>query len=91
MKVRNSINVRDEEKTYKTFTQESKTVPDEAMSIRQILERYASGLPLPITKTPIYSEDNEEDGINPKTLDLVDIQEMSEFIKDVKQKTSSTI
>lgn len=73
--IKNPLNVNSYSKTYKYFTQPSQTVPDQTMSIKTILERYAQGLPIDAEKNPIY-EDEETNGINPRTLDLVDIQEM---------------
>lgn len=54
----------------------TQTVPDDTMSLRNIISKYAQGIPISSTKVPIYDEDNESLGINPKTLDLVDIQEL---------------
>ena len=69
------------DKSYKgakgqTFTQPSLTVPDQTMSIRTIMERYARGLPIDGQKTPIYDIENLSTGLDPRKLDLVDIQEM---------------
>lgn len=61
----------------KKFTQPSQTIPDQTMSVKTILERYASGLPLQGLKEPIFEqEDTPSSGINPKTLDLVDWQRL---------------
>jgi hypothetical protein len=74
----------------KTFTQPSMTVPDQTMSLRTIMERYATGMPIGGIKEAIWDEDPENTmGINPKTLDLVDIQELKlinqQDIDDAKQ------
>lgn len=61
----------------KTFTQASQTIPNETMSMRTILERYAKGLPTADFKTPIFDEEEISQGINPKTLDLADWEKMS--------------
>lgn len=63
----------------KIFTQPSLTVPDMTMSMREILSRFTSGLPMDIGKEPIYHEDDYEQlGINPRSLDLTDIHELKE-------------
>ena len=80
MKVFNALNASEREKNYRVFTQPSQTVPDQTMSIKEILERYAKGLPIGGGLEPIYEED-DTNGINPRTLDLVDIQEIKEFNK----------
>ena len=75
------------------FTMPSQTVPDQTMSMKTILERYAKGLPVADGKEPIWDEDPENSaGINPRTLDLVDLQEMglknAERIKNLTHKKS---
>jgi hypothetical protein len=55
--------------------------------MRQLLDRYAKGLPLEgEQKTPIYDEEGTSRGIDVRKLDLVDIQEINmynkEFIQD---------
>lgn len=69
--VKNHLNVQHFEKTVRIFTEPSQTVPDQTMSIRTIMERHVRGISTPAVKSPIYSDG---DGINPKSLDLVDIQ-----------------
>ena len=89
MKVFNALNASEREKNYRVFTQPSQTVPDQTMTIKEILERYAKGLPIGGGLEPIYGED-DTNGINPRTLDLVDIQEIKEFnkknIAELKEK-----
>jgi hypothetical protein len=70
----------------KKFTQPSMTTPDQTMSMRTILERYAKGLPVSDGKEAIWDDDAENSsGINPKTLDLVDLQIIA---MDNKEKIS---
>jgi hypothetical protein len=93
MKVKNSLNANSFEKRYKVFTQPSKTVPDQSMSIKTILERYARGLPVGGRLDEYY---DEEDTLpNPLTLDLAERQELAELYKqeinEIKSpKTKST-
>lgn len=55
---------------------ESQTVPDQTQKLSRIMEKYNVGVPTSGYR-PIYSDDIENDrGINPKTLDYVDIQNM---------------
>ena len=91
-KVRNMLNYVPYEG--KTFTQPSQTVPDQTMSLRTIMNRYASGLPVGGIKEAIWDDDAENAlGVNPKSLDLVDMQAMKidvdEFINEVKVKSKS--
>lgn len=76
MKVINILNKHERTSKGQTFTQPSQTIPDQTMSMRTILERYARGLPIAGSKEAIWSEDESEHGINPRTLDLVDFQEL---------------
>lgn len=94
MKFQNIINY--EQKPGKKFTQPSQTIPDQSLSVRTILERYASGLPINGSKSPIFEQTDEPTkGINPRTLDLVDIQQMQidnkEEIERLKQQAQDEI
>jgi len=75
MKIKNVLNYHTFEKKYEKNGQPSLTVPDQTMSIRELLRRYASGLPLGGSKEPIY-EGEEGDGIDPRYLDLAERQEL---------------
>lgn len=78
MKFRNIINY--EEYKGEINTQVSQTIPDQAMSIKEILERYARGLPIEQFK-PNYDDDGvtEDDYLpDPRTLDLAERQEFAE-------------
>jgi hypothetical protein len=76
MKIKNSLNANSFPKNYKVFTQPSMTIPDQSMSIKTILERYARGLPVGGRLDEYY---DEEDTLpNPLTLDLAERQELAE-------------
>lgn len=75
----------------KKFTQPSLTVPDQTMSMRTMIERYAKGLPIADAKEEIWDDDIDQTmGINPRSLDLVDLQELrmknEEVIKKGRKK-----
>ena len=90
LQIKNYLNRDSFPKKYKEFTMPSETVPDQSLTMRQILDRYARGLPLDV-KTPIWEEDDE---LNPlpdvRTLDLTEKQDMLQSAKDelnaIKQK-----
>lgn len=73
-------------------TKPSLTIPDQTLPIREILARFAKGLPVGV-KTPVY-EGEDNDLPDPRTLDLVDIQNMQEAIRDelqaIERKTRQT-
>lgn len=96
MKVKNSLNANTFEKKYKVFTQPSLTVPDQSMSIKTILERYARGLPVGGRLDEYYDEDDNLP--NPLTLDLAERQELAELytqeineIKSRKKNVSTNV
>jgi hypothetical protein len=74
-------------------TQPSETLPDQTMSMREILIRYAKGLPIDGAKTPIW-EEGEGYAKDPETLDLAEREELAtqarEELKqiDLKLKTA---
>jgi len=71
----------------KKFTMPSLTVPDQTMSMRTILDRFAKGLPVVDGKEPLWDDDAEtSSGINPKMLDLVDLQELGMKNQDKIQR-----
>lgn len=84
MKVKNSLNANEFEKNYKIFTQPSMTVPDQTMSIRTILERYARGLPIGGRTDEYYEE--EDTMPDYRTLDLTEIAEIQQQVKETFEK-----
>jgi hypothetical protein len=63
--------------------QKSLTVPDQAMTVKQIMQRYARGLPVEQFQ-PIYDENIDEDSEylpDPRTMDLAERQELAEQIR----------
>lgn len=96
MKIKNSLNANTFEKKYKKFTMPSMTVPDQSMSIKTILERYARGLPVGGRLDEYYDEDDTLP--NPLTLDLAERQELAEMytqeineIKSRKKNVSTNV
>jgi hypothetical protein len=62
--------------------QKSLTVPDQALSIKEIMNRFARGLPIEQFK-PIYDENIDEDSEylpDPRTMDLAERQQFKEQI-----------
>jgi hypothetical protein len=77
--------------------QKSLTVPDQAMSIKQIMERFARGLPVEQFK-PIYDDNIDEDSEflpDPRTMDLADRQAFKEQIQHefdiIRQQQTATV
>jgi hypothetical protein len=86
--VKTWLNREEHPDTAKKFTMPSATVPDQTMSIKEILTRHAHGLPLGGSQEGLYDEEGTSQGIDIRTLDLVDIQAMKiankEYIKDTQ-------
>jgi hypothetical protein len=96
MKIRNIFNAH-EFTDNEVITEPSQTIPDQTMSIRELVKRYASGLPLGGANNPIY-EGEDGDGIDPRRLDLAERQELeiaarqelAEIEERLKSKTITT-
>lgn len=92
MKIRNIFNAS-EFNDNEIISEPSLTVPDQALSIREILKRYASGLPLGGSQEPIY-EGEEGDGIDPRRLDLAERQELEiaarQELAEIEKRLKST-
>jgi len=85
-KVKNSLNYDYKEQKGEVNTLPSMTIPDQTMSIRTIVDRYAKGLPV-TSFTPIY--EGEDYIPDPKTLDLVERQELAEQIRQEVESIKS--
>lgn len=75
MKFRTQYNGSEYPKNYEVNKLSSMTIPDQTMSIQEILSRYARGLPIE-GKEPVYH--GEEYVPDIKTMDLADRQELVE-------------
>lgn len=90
MRVKNSLNAASFPKNYEVNEFPSETIPDQTMSMREILQRYARGLPLEGERVPMYSEDPENDLPDMRHLDLAEQQEIreqyAEELKDLEKR-----
>lgn len=91
MTVKNSLNASTFPKKYEVNDLASETVPDQTMSMREILTRYSRGLPLGGERVPLYSEDPENDMPDMQHLDLAEQQEIIEQHKDELRNLSHKI
>lgn len=92
-KIRTPFNSPGFEKDYELNTKVDRCIPDQTMSIRQIMDRYARGLPLDGVKTPIYDgEDSEHPDMT--HWDLAEkeayMDKVREELAELKQKIAST-
>lgn len=61
----------------------SQTVPDQSLSVKEILTRYAQGLPLAGEKIPVY--EGEEESI-PANWDKMDLSERADYVEHHAKK-----
>ncbi len=78
--IKHSMNAHIFDKRYEKNRKPSLTIPDQTMSIREILVRFSRGLSIDGVKTPIYDEENDLPDF--RTLDLAERQELAEIYKN---------
>lgn len=61
----------------------SKTVPDQSLSVKQIMERYAQGLPLEGVRTPVYLGEEFEF----PDMERLDLTERQALIAEARERT----
>jgi len=64
----------------------SLTIPDQTLSIPELIKRYAQGLPLGAPSVALYDENPEEDLLNGRNWKTLDISEKANFIQAAKQE-----
>ena len=69
----------------------SKTIPDQTLSIPELIKRYASGLPLGGAKVPIYDEDPENDYLNGTNWKTLDLSEQHNIIQNHVKEYNETV
>jgi hypothetical protein len=79
--VKNIFNTEDNKYKGQVNNEPSMTIPDQTMSLRELITRYAKGLPLEGAKTPIW-EGEEGFDVNPETLDLAEREELAEKARE---------
>lgn len=58
-RVKNSLNYNHKEQIGEINLFPSLTIPDQALSLNEIIRRFASGIPMDIGKIPVFDEDND--------------------------------
>ncbi len=88
--LKNTGNAQDFPYKGEVNNQPSETVPDQTMSMREILIRYAKGQPIDGTKTPLW-EEGEGYAKDPETLDLVEREELATQAREELQQINERI
>lgn len=66
------------------------TIPDQSMTLRELLVRYAKGLPLEGAKTPIWDGEEGFD-TDPERLDLAEREELAEKAREELKAISERV
>lgn len=69
----------------------SKTIPDQTLSIPELIKRYASGRPLEGKRTPFYDEDPEKDLLGGRPFASFDLSEQHQILENAKNEYQETI
>lgn len=80
MKFKNAYNSQEFPPDHEKNGLPSLTVPNQAMSIQEIMRRFAQGLTVEGERVPVYN--GEEELPDLKRMDLVDRQEFAEHVKE---------
>lgn len=83
MKIKNQFNAHLFKYKGEINDEPSATIPDQTLTIREILTRYSRGLPID-QKIPVYDE-SEEYFPDPRYMDLAERQEYAEMYKEELQ------
>ncbi len=78
MKIRNILNATTFEKSYEINNEPDQCIPDQSMTVREIMDRFTRGLPLDAGKVPIY----EGEEYTPDILHM-DLADREEYIQNV--------
>lgn len=91
--IKNTGNAKDFPYKGEVNNQPSQTIPDQTMTMREILIRYAKGQPIDGTKTPLW-EEGEGYAKDPETLDLAEREELAtqarEELQQIEQRVKAS-
>lgn len=76
-------------KNGQSFTTKSKTIQDDVLSIRELLNRYQRGEENP--KQPIYDDESTHESIDFSKYKLMDIADQEELLTSTKQHITDTL
>lgn len=85
-KIRTQYNASEMPRLGQTFSQPSKTIPDDTYSIREIIERYVRGIPFVGAGPAVYDEDQGGYFPDISRMDLADQQAFVEAELEAVQK-----
>lgn len=80
LQIKTNYNYRDVLPTGEINNEPSLTVPDQSLTVSEILSRFTRGLPVSGARIPIY--DVDDDMPDPRTMDLADRQSYAEYAQE---------
>jgi hypothetical protein len=87
--IKNQLNAKTFKKIYEQNSLPSMTIPDQSMTVREIMDRFTRGLPLNAGKVPIY--EGEEYTPDITKMDLADkhdwIENVFQRANEIQQQT----
>lgn len=90
-KIKTQYNAAEFDRFPETITGPSVTIPDQTLSLKQLLDRFARGLPIDSEKFPIYHGE-EEDLPDLAKMDISEIADLRDAVnKDIKDKQEELI
>lgn len=84
MQVFNMLNVHNRPKRYETTQQPSQTVPDQTMSMREILKRFTRGQKIDVGYNLPYMEESDIETSSGMNIHKLDLSEQMELLKQSK-------
>lgn len=85
MKIKTQYNASEFKKYRESNFSPSKTVPDQSLTVKQLLERFSRGMPLTGELTPVYNGDIDLPDFN--TMDISEIHDLKQSVaKDIEDK-----
>lgn len=80
-RIKNSLTAKYYPKKYEVNNMPSMTIPDQAMSLKTILERYAKGLPITTNVNQPIEQEPGGEGIDLRKLDLAEREQLLDNLK----------
>jgi hypothetical protein len=90
LKIKNQWGYIPNKKGYELITDPSMVIPDENISISDILMRHVHGIAPPIQKQGHFSDTEDIEDSDPKVIDITELQEVETEIKNLSELAQRT-
>lgn len=90
-KVWNSLNAQYRPKNYMVNTMPDMCVPDQNMSLKEIVQRYTNHLPITGKENPLFNDDENALGIDARSLDLTELHDMAKDTRETISKAQQQL